>query len=46
MEQIYIGAEEKVKEFRGEFILRCTFETFRPMVLIVEGGVSQVQGKG
>jgi hypothetical protein len=32
---IILGAEGKVKEFRGNFFLRCLFETFRPMVLVV-----------
>lgn len=30
-----LGTEGKVKEFREIFFLRCPFETFRPIVLIV-----------
>lgn len=42
-----LGAEGKVKKFRGKFFyLVCMFETFRSMVLVVVEGQTQDQGKG
>lgn len=37
LEQIlYWGQKVKLRSLGGNFFLRCIFETFRPMVLIVE----------
>jgi hypothetical protein len=39
-------AEDKAKECRENFFVRCTFETSRPKVLVVEGGKPHDQGNG
>ena len=41
-----LGAEGKVKKYRGNFYLGYTFETFRVMVLVVGGRKSQDHGNG
>jgi hypothetical protein len=33
--------ENKVKKFRRKFFLRYTFETFKPLILVVGGRESQ-----